>query len=203
MSPFTSAPLYLRPSEIKANDLGKGVTHKSTPKSLLSPPLSYLHWTSGPPLLLTSISLPLPPSDLSPEDPDLTATAVLYQPGQPPRTLHYHLRSSDDHMVFEAEVVGLILAAKLIHSTPEITLPINIFVDNQTIIISSRCPKSKPGHYILEKLRRLLLGIYRNHDITHKDICVSWVPGVTRDVPQRASRMKLLRGGTHEESQRL
>ena len=31
VSPFTSVPLHLRPSEIKDNDLGKGVTHKSTP----------------------------------------------------------------------------------------------------------------------------------------------------------------------------
>ena len=93
--------------------------------------------------------------------------------------LHYHLGSSDDHTVFEAEAVGLILTAKLIHSTPEITLPINIFMDNQATIISGQRPKSKPGHYILDKLRRLLLGIYRNHDITCKDICISWAPGHT------------------------
>ena len=107
------------------------------------------------------------------------AAAALYQPDQPPCTLCYHLGSLDNHMVFEAEAVGLILTAKLIHSTSEITLPINIFVDNQATIISSQRPKSKPGHYILEKLCRLLLGIYCNHNITHKDICVSWAPGHT------------------------
>ena len=48
------------------------------------------------------------------------AAAVLYAPGRRrPRVLHYHLGPSTDHTVYEAEVVGTLLALELTLSLVE------------------------------------------------------------------------------------
>ena len=40
--------------------------------------------------------------------------AILYRDGRSPRILRKHLRSKEQHTVFEAKVVGLSLAAELV-----------------------------------------------------------------------------------------
>src|SRR6266702_4756810 len=53
-------------------------------------------------------------SDGSAQNGKVGAAAVLVRPGKKPRTLHYHLGTTEHHTVFEAELVGLILGLHLI-----------------------------------------------------------------------------------------
>ena len=80
-------------------------------KSLLSHLLSYLRQTSGPPLWLTSISLPLPLSDLSPEDPDLTG-------GSLPRLkpIDSHLGNAQVRHVFMLAFTGTCVSSNIASS---------------------------------------------------------------------------------------
>ena len=52
-------------------------------------------------------------------------------------------------MVFEAEVVRLILAAQLLLKNEGVSFPATIVTDNQAVICSSAKPSAKPGHYLL------------------------------------------------------
>jgi hypothetical protein len=53
-------------------------------------------------------------SDGSAQEGKVGAAAVLYCPGKETRSLHYHLGSVEHHIVFEAELVGLLLGLQLI-----------------------------------------------------------------------------------------
>jgi len=60
-------------------------------------------------------------SDGSGMDGDIGAATVLYRNGEMKAILKRHLGSEDRHTVFEAEVVGLSLAAELIQGGEQCT----------------------------------------------------------------------------------
>ncbi|KAG1781471.1 hypothetical protein EV702DRAFT_962229, partial [Suillus placidus] len=74
------------------------------------------------------------------------AAVVLFRAGRPPRTLHYHLGTDEEHTVFEAEEVGLTLAVRLISTEQDITFPISISVDNQASIKAGRVSIRDQAH---------------------------------------------------------
>jgi hypothetical protein len=60
---------------------------------------------------------------------------VLIRTGQPrPKILRYHLGTTGDHTVYEAEAVGLTLAAQFLSMEDGVTFPVSIFVDNQLLL---------------------------------------------------------------------
>jgi hypothetical protein len=67
---------------------------------------------------------------------NIGAAAILYRAGARPRILRFHLGNEDEHTVYEAEEVGLTLAAKLISTEPNLTFPLSISIDNQAALKS-------------------------------------------------------------------
>ena len=51
-------------------------------------------------------------------------------------TLRHHLGNETEHMVFKAEVVGLILTADLLLIRNEVAFPVTIFTNSQAVIRS-------------------------------------------------------------------
>jgi ribonuclease HI len=114
-------------------------------------------------------------SDGSGHNGHIGAAAVLFRAGNSPRVLWYHLGTEEEHTVFEAEEVGLTLAAKLISSERDLHFPISILVDNQASIQSGESFYSSPGSYLADKFRRMMNRIAKdNRDF---DITVRWIPG--------------------------
>ena len=64
------------------------------------------------------------------------ASAVLYVNDRQIAKLQYHLGAASKHTVFEAELVGMILAAHLLATTQAVPLPASIFMDNQAAILA-------------------------------------------------------------------
>ena len=63
------------------------------------------------------------------------ASAVLYSPGRHrPRVLHYHLGPSSDHTVYEAELVGTLLALELLRTEPRLSMKTSVALDNAAMI---------------------------------------------------------------------
>ena len=79
-------------------------------------------------------------TDGSCTDGKVGAAAVLYIDNRQVSMLWYHLGSAEEHTVFEAEMVGLILAAHLLANSTESTLPVTILADNQVAIQAGECP---------------------------------------------------------------
>ena len=92
-------------------------------------------------------------------------------------TLQYHLGKDTEHTVFEAEVVGLILAARLLLSRNEATFPATIFVNNQAVIRSGVHPTAKPGHYLLLHFRKLVRHLQDEKDLENTSINLNWIAG--------------------------
>ena len=92
-------------------------------------------------------------------------------------TLWYHLGKDTEHTVFEAEAVGLILAARLLQSRNEATFPATIFVDNQAVIRSGAHPTAKPGHYLLLHFRKLVCHLQDEKDLENASINLNWIAG--------------------------
>lgn len=105
------------------------------------------------------------------------AAAVLMCPNGNPKKARYHLGTDSEHMVYEAELVALTLAVYLLYTERDINFPVHIFVDNQAAIKSSDNPTSKPGHYLITKLHRLLRAVHRKYCCSKEEVIIQWVAG--------------------------
>jgi ribonuclease HI len=106
------------------------------------------------------------------------AAAVLYRQGQPrPRTLRYHLGSIDEHTVYEAESVGLNLAAQLLSQEEDLTYPVSIYVDNQATIKSGELFSTKPGHYLIDHFRSAINELKKSSKDRNFKVKVHWISG--------------------------
>ena len=105
------------------------------------------------------------------------AAATLFINHEHVATLRFHLGRSADHMVFEAEAVGLILAAQLLLNNEEASLPATIFADNQAVIRLSTKPSAKPGHYLLIRFRKLIRHVLDQNNATKSQVSLNWIAG--------------------------
>ena len=62
--------------------------------------------------------------------------------------LHYHLGKAEEHKVFKAELVGMILGLQLIKNGHQRNLMHAVGVDNQATLRSLTTKMDKPGHYL-------------------------------------------------------
>ena len=116
-------------------------------------------------------------TDGSSTDGKVGASAVLYVNDTKVATLRYHLGVASEHTVFEAELVGMIMAAHLISTIDNLPLPASIFVDNQAAILAGERPTSKPGHYLSVNFRKIVQGVHDRLNLSKNDISVRWIVG--------------------------
>jgi ribonuclease HI len=106
------------------------------------------------------------------------AAAVLFRRGKPhPRILRYHLGKADTHTVYESEAVGLTLALQLLSSEDDITYPVSIYVDNQATIKSGDMFSTRPGHYLIDHFRRLVMKLKKASQDRNFKVTVRWISG--------------------------
>ena len=95
-------------------------------------------------------------SDGSGQDDGIGAAAILYRKGRvtPLKSVQFYLGPPDKHNTYEAEVVGAILAAWLLTSTPEtVGKKITHYTDNQAVVKAITAPNSTSGQHLLNSLR--------------------------------------------------
>ena len=105
------------------------------------------------------------------------ASAVMYVNDTKVASLRYHLGAASKHTVFEAELVGMILAAHLLNVNDDLPLPASIFVDNQAAILAGERPTTKPGHYLSIRFREIIQEIHNRRGITKEDVSLCWIVG--------------------------
>ena len=107
------------------------------------------------------------------------AAACLFVDKEHKATLRYHLGKATEHTVFEAEAVGLILAAQLLNRFREAKYPASIYADNQAVIRSCTHPSARPGHYLLTCFRKLMKHLLRKKRIKSNMVTIKWIAGHT------------------------
>ena len=105
------------------------------------------------------------------------ASAVLYVNDTKVASLWYHLGAASKHTIFEAKLVGMILAAHLLNTNEDLPLPASIFVDNQAAILVSERPTTKPGHYLSIRFREIIQELHNRCCITKEDVSLHWIVG--------------------------
>ncbi|KAH7918293.1 hypothetical protein BV22DRAFT_993783, partial [Leucogyrophana mollusca] len=106
----------------------------------------------------------------------IEGAVVLIRAGHRPWTLRYHLGMADKHMVFEAEVVGLTLAAQLIRTECDMVFPISIYIDNQVAIRSGELLNPRPGYHLVNRFLRQTKVLAKAHNQSF-DVTVRWISG--------------------------
>ena len=80
-------------------------------------------------------------------------------------------------MVFEAELVGMILAAHLLATIDDLPFLASVFVDNQAAILVGERPTSKPGHYLSIRFREIIQEVHERRNLSKSDISIRWIVG--------------------------
>jgi ribonuclease HI len=83
------------------------------------------------------------------------AAAVLIRAGNPPRKLHMHLGSENEHTVHEAELIGVLLALHLISTERRGNTTFALGIDNQAAIKAFESDLRQPGHHIAREIIRV------------------------------------------------
>ena len=91
-------------------------------------------------------------SDGSAHDGKVGAAAIMIKDGKTIDKLHFHLGKVEEHTVFKAELVGILLGLQLIKERRWKNLAYAIGVDNQAAIKSLASKLDKPGHYLAAEI---------------------------------------------------
>lgn len=102
------------------------------------------------------------------------AAAILYRDGEEVKAVRYRLGSEDDHKVYEAEIIGLILSLHLAQQQDELT-KLSIWIDNSSAITAADTSTSGPSHYLLDHFHTLLTELRLQHPTAK--VIISWIPG--------------------------
>ena len=114
-------------------------------------------------------------SDGSDCDNGVGASAVLYRPGtEEPTVLRYHLGASTRHTVYEAELVGLLLAAHLLLGLLSFHVA-SCAADNTACLRAIRNRRPHPAHYLVDELLHDLDKMKRRHPGAR--LTLRWIPG--------------------------
>ena len=95
-------------------------------------------------------------TDGSGHDGKIGAAAVLMADGMEIQTLRYHLGSETEHTVYEAEAIAVILALHMLTTLKRKLKKVTIGTDNQVVLMGLRNQRSKPGHYLLDKIHDMM-----------------------------------------------
>ena len=95
-------------------------------------------------------------TDGSGEDKKIGAAAVMMKNGRELSNLRYHLGTETEHTVYEAEAVAVVLALHMLTKLKERLETVTIGTDNQAVLMGLRNQRSKPGHYLMDKIHDAL-----------------------------------------------
>ncbi|KAG1867714.1 hypothetical protein F4604DRAFT_2021351 [Suillus subluteus] len=88
-------------------------------------------------------------SDGSAVDGGVGGVVVLMRGGEVVKEKQFHLGNDQEHMVYEGEIVGMILAVELLREEGG-GGTMALGVDNQAAISATNAFVSKPGHYLMD-----------------------------------------------------
>ena len=86
----------------------------------------------------------------------ISAAAVLMADGMEIQTLQYHLGSETEHMVYKAEAIAVTLALHMLTTLKRKLKKVTIGTDNQAVLMGLWNQRSKPGHYLLDKIHDMM-----------------------------------------------
>jgi len=103
--------------------------------------------------------------------------AMLTRAGNPPRTLHFNLGPENEHMVHEAELVGILLGMHLISTERHSSTSYVIGVDNQAAIQAFHSMLRNPGHHLAREILRITNQVQKRRRKGNYKLIIRWTAG--------------------------
>ena len=116
-------------------------------------------------------------TDGSAQDGKVGAAALLLREGQPDRKLHYHLGSSTQHTVHEAELVGILLGLHLIKTDRKGKTSYAIGVDNQAALSALKSVNTTTGQHIANEILETAAKIKKQRSSNSYSLKFRWTAG--------------------------
>lgn len=111
-----------------------------------------------------------------------------------------HLGSDQEHTVYEAELVGMILAVKMLQEEGAGRGgSMALGVDNQAAIRSTKAFHSQPGHYLVDQLHDDLRKLIPDDD--ERKMIIRWTPGHKGILGNEAADEEAKRAANGESSE--
>jgi ribonuclease HI len=139
-------------------------------------------------------------SDGSCIDGGVGAAAVLYRGGVEVQVVRLYLGTEEEHTVFEAELVGMAMGAKLLNM--ERSAKYTIGTDSQAAMLTTRREKQMSAQYLVSAVHRQIEGVVGMQ--TGAEVIVRWTPGhkgIKGNERADEEAKKAARGDSSEESQ--
>jgi ribonuclease HI len=103
----------------------------------------------------------------------------MYRSGKPKQILHYHLGSTDEHTVYEAELVGLLLGLQLIKMEQAGRTSFAIGADNQAAVKAILTELTHPRQYLAAKFLSTMAQIRKKRGSKNYALTLHWTAGHT------------------------
>ena len=91
-------------------------------------------------------------TDGSGYDKKIGAAAVMTKNGREIDSLQYYLGTEEEHTVYEAEAIAVVLALHMLANVKKKLEKVTIGMDNQAVLMGMKNQRSKPGHYLMDKI---------------------------------------------------
>lgn len=104
------------------------------------------------------------------------AAAILARPGRATVKLRYRLGTTEEHTVYEGELVGIILALTIVKKETPTAITISISSDNQATVLALSSRNRGPAQYLVDKIISLIEELQANGEGRPK-ITVRWISG--------------------------
>lgn len=99
---------------------------------------------------------------------------MLYREGEEIEEVRFRLGSENDHEVFKAEIVRLILALHLARNQRDIN-KLSIWIDNTSAITATDTATPRPYHYLLNHFHTILTELRQQHPMLK--VVILWILG--------------------------
>ena len=116
-------------------------------------------------------------TDGSAQEGKVDAAAIMIRQGEPNRVLHYHLGPSTNHMVHEAELVGMLLGLHLIKTDRKGRTSYTLGIDNQVVISALNLVKATTGQHIANEILETATCIKKQRNSSKYSLTVRWTAG--------------------------
>jgi ribonuclease HI len=115
-------------------------------------------------------------SDGSVQEGKVGVAAIPIRPGKETRKLHYHLGTADQHTIFEAELVGLLLGLHLI-KTEKTRTSYALGADNQAALAVAMTPSNSSGHYLANLFLTAAFNLQKKNGTANYSLMLRWTAG--------------------------
>ena len=116
-------------------------------------------------------------SDGSAHDGKVGAAAILRRKGRPDRALQLYLGNTEQHTVYEAELVGMLMGLHLIRTERRSTVKCVLNMDNQAALVAIKTEMTKSGQHLAASILQLVKQLFKSKGSNKFRLTFRWSAG--------------------------